>query len=81
MEFKIVLHFRVVLRLWKCLSYVCGGVYIAVCGRFTLVGGFTFDGVTALKDTSKHVSGTFKTFNVEIHGHLLERLPLTEKCL
>ncbi len=23
--FKIVLHFRVVLRLWKILSYVCGG--------------------------------------------------------
>ncbi len=51
--FKIVLHFRVVLRLWKSLSYVCGGIYICkkksvyVCGRFTLVGGFTFDGVTA----------------------------------
>ncbi len=26
--FKIVLHFRVVLRLWKSLGYVCGGVYI-----------------------------------------------------
>ncbi len=28
--FKIVLHFRVVLRLWNRLSYVRGGVYICV---------------------------------------------------
>ncbi len=48
--FKIVLHFRVVLRLWKSVSYVCGGVYIGrkigLRGHFTLVGRFTFDGVT-----------------------------------
>ncbi len=52
--FKIVLHFRVVLRLWKSVSYVCGGVYI--CGKiglrlwaFTLVGRFTFVRLTALQ--------------------------------
>ncbi len=32
--FKIVLHFRVVLRLWTSVSYVCGGVYI--CGKIGL---------------------------------------------
>ncbi len=34
MGFKIVLHFRVVLRLSKSLSYVCGRVYI--CGKIGL---------------------------------------------
>ncbi len=57
-EFKIVLHFRGVLRLWKSLSYVCGGVYI--CGKIGLrlwafyVGGrFTFDGVTRCYRTAR----------------------------
>ncbi len=33
-DLKLFLHFRVVLRLWKSLSYVCGGVYI--CGKIGL---------------------------------------------
>ena len=32
--FKIVLHFRGILRLWKSMSYVCGGIYI--CGKIGL---------------------------------------------
>ncbi len=36
--FKIVLHFRVVLRLWKSLSYVWGGGVQLWKIRFTFVG-------------------------------------------
>ncbi len=61
--FKIVSHFRVVLRLWKSLSYVCGVFTIVeksvyVCERFTFMDGFAF-GYTC----KPHITWPFTTLS------------------